>query len=350
MFARLFLVPLLVLLIGTSGLMAQDDPPQPVKLLTVTPTGVLPERVFFGRVVAKETVNLAFQVGGQVLTLPVTQGEVVPAGTLVGQLDLEPFELGLEQAELQKAQADRTLRRYDQLSSSTISRVAREDAETAAALADVALRNARFDLRHATISAPFDALVAERLVANFTTVSPGQPVVTLHDMSDLRIEVDVPEVLFQRTGNNANLEIVVEFPATDGSFPVEIREFRAESSEIGQTYKVTLGMTPPPDLVLLPGASARVRARVMDDTAPPVLPSAAIAVANDGSTSVLVFDADADTPDLGTLRRQPVTIRPNTDGGMTVTDGLEAGQEVVATGLVQLDDGMRVRRFLGFPE
>ena len=344
---------LLTFLIGALSIpaAAQDDTTRPVKLITVETRDAQNERVFFGRVVAKETVDLAFQVSGQLVSIPVTQGEIVPAGSMVAQLDLEPFELVHEQAELQKAQAERTLERYNQLiSSSTVSRVVLEDAETAAGLADVSLRNAEFNLEHATIYAPFDAIVAERLVANFTTVNPGMPVVTLHDMSDLRIEIDVPEVLFQRAGSDANVVMTAEFPASDKVYPVVLREFRAESSEIGQTFKVVLGMPPQPDLDLLPGASATVRARLAGEVIPPTIPSSAVAIAGDGTTSVMVFEPSDSDPNIGTLKRQEIQVTPGPRGGLLVSDGLDSGAQIVASGLVYLEDGMRVSRFQGFPE
>ena len=39
----------------------------------------------------------------------------------------------------------------------------------------------------ASLEAPFEAMVAERLVANFTTISAGTPIARLHDMSALQV-------------------------------------------------------------------------------------------------------------------------------------------------------------------
>ena len=75
-----------------------ETPPKPVKLMTTETGDARLERQFFGQVAAKQTVDLAFQVGGQVLKFPVTQGFLAPKGTLIAELDLEQFELKLEQA------------------------------------------------------------------------------------------------------------------------------------------------------------------------------------------------------------------------------------------------------------
>ncbi|NKW78886.1 biotin/lipoyl-binding protein, partial [Rhodobacteraceae bacterium R_SAG7] len=165
---------------------AQDAMPEqvllkPVKLMTADGGSAPLERSFFGQVAAKETVDLAFQVGGQVLKLPITEGDEIPKGGLIAQLDLETFQLQLEQAVLNKQQADRTKERNARLAG-TVSQVAIEDAETAAGLAEVALRTAQTNLDHATLYAPFDALVARREVAQFSTVAAGTPIARLHDM------------------------------------------------------------------------------------------------------------------------------------------------------------------------
>ena len=201
---------------------------------------------------AKQTVDLAFQTAGQIVKFPAIEGRIVPAGDMIAQLDLEPFKLSLEQARLQWDRARRRAERLKKLEGKTVSQVSVEDATTEAGLAKIALRNAEYSLKHATLHAPFDALVARRSVARFTTVNAGTPVARLHDMSEIRIEIEVPEVLFQRAGRDPDVTIAARFPAGKTLFPVEVREFNAETSRIGQTFRVTLGMAPPEGLNILP--------------------------------------------------------------------------------------------------
>ncbi|SIO10669.1 efflux RND transporter periplasmic adaptor subunit [Vannielia litorea] len=320
--------------------------PPVVKLTEVTAGAGELRRVFFGKVVARETVDLAFQVGGQVVEFPVEEGAAVPKGGLVARMDLEPFQLALDEAEARKAQARRTLDRYQKLVGSAVSESNLEDAETQDELAEIAQRNAERSLRQATLHAPFDAIVAARLVPNHSTVSAGTPVARLHDMSDLRIEIDVPETLFQRAGQDPDLTLTVEFPASDRSFPLEIREFNAETAEVGQTYRLTLGMAAPAGLTLLPGSSAKVSAVLKTGPSRIELPASAIVIGNDSDTYVMVFEPTG--AGTGTVTATPVDITASDRGTVEVTAGLEPGQEVVAIGADQLTDGAEVRRFTGF--
>ncbi|UUV05376.1 efflux RND transporter periplasmic adaptor subunit [Ruegeria sp. YS9] len=325
---------------------AAQDTPKPVKLMQVRETAPGFTRQFFGRVAARQTVDLAFQVAGQIVEMPVNEGFVIPKGGLIARLDQEPFELRLERAQLQKEQADRTVARLSRLRGTTASQVAVDDAETEAQLAAIALRDAEYELEHATLTAPFDALVSSRAVEAFTTVSAGTPIVRIHDMSELRIEVDVPEILFQRSGQNDDITITAKFPVSDEVFPLEIREFDAETSSVGQTFRIQFGLTPPEGLQILPGSSVTVNVKVQDERTGIVVPATAVVADASGELSVMVFSPVG--ADEGTVRRVPVTIEPTQTGDVRVLTGLSDGDEVVVAGGAVLTDGQPVRRFTGF--
>ena len=324
-----------------------QETPRPVKLMTVEAPSTSVTRQFFGKVAAKQTVDLAFQTGGQIVRFPAIEGRIVPAGDTIAQLDLEPFRLSLKQARLQRDRAKRRAERLKKLEGKTVSRVNVEDAATEAGLAEIDLRNAEYALKHATLHAPFDALVARRNVARFTTVNAGTPVVRIHDMSEIRIEIDVPEVLFQRAGRDPKVALAARFPASETLYPVEVREFNAETSQVGQTFRVTLGMAPPEGLNILPGASVTILATLQLPRSRIVLPASAVAIAADGSTSVMVFrEARGDE---GVLEARRVTLAVGSGGEFEVTEGLNIGEEIVVAGAGALTDGATVRRFRGLP-
>lgn len=324
---------------------AQDEVPL-AKIITVSSQKNDIARQFFGRVVAKETVDLAFQVGGQLVEIPVIEGEPIERDGLIAKLDVEPFRLALDQAIAQKDQADRTLDRLKKLEGNTVSEVTVDDAQTQADLADIAVRDAERSLQHSELRAPFDALVATRNVPNFSTVSAGTPIVRLHDMSELRIEIDVPETLFQQAGRDPDIDLWAKFPSSDEQFPLETREFNAETSQVGQTFRITLGMTPPENLAILPGSSVTVTSVIRKDDTRIVIPASAVVTGNDGATHVMVFQPGED--DTGSVTSIPVEIAPTQNGATRVLSGLEEGQEIVASGATRLKAGDRIRRFTGF--
>jgi RND family efflux transporter MFP subunit len=329
--------------------LAQDIAPaqvRPVKLMTIDGGDSVLTRRYFGQVVAQQTVDLAFQVGGQIVELPVLEGATLAKGDLIAKLDVELFELALEQARIQADQAQRTVARLTKLRGSAVSTVSVDDVETQAELATISVRDAERNLRNAVLTAPFDALVAARDTANFTTVSAGTPVVRLHDMSELRIEINVPEVLFQRVGIDPDVEINATFPASPRSFPLEIREFIAEASAIGQTFQLTFGMVPPKGLRILPGSSVTVTASINGAFTRIRVPASAIAIGPEGETYVMTFAEQGDG--MGVVTRTPVTVAATPDGAFFLEEGPTPGTEIVAAGSNALRDGQRVRRFTGF--
>lgn len=339
-------LPVLPVVMGALPAAAQTaEVLKPVKLLVTSSGSRMLERQFFGQVAAKQSVDLAFQVGGQILNFPVAEGFIVPAGQLIAELDLEPFELSLEQAELQKQQADRTVTRLEKLQG-TVSQVSIDDAVTQSGLTGVALRNAAYELKHATLNAPFDALVSTREVENFTTVSAGTPIVRLHDMSELHIEVDVPEILFQRADRGEEVSMTAQFPWSNTQHPLEILEFDAQASNVGQTFRVTFRLDPPEGRQVLPGASASVRMVVDTGDRGIKVPATAIVPSAEGAPGVMVFTPKG--ADKGMVSWVAVELQATQHGDFAVVSGLKGGEEIVSTGGSTLSDGQKVRRFSGF--
>ncbi len=339
----------LCLAISVSPLVAgaQEPTVRPVKLMTVGHSQEGLSREFYGKVVARQTVDLAFQTGGQLIEFPLLEGQTVPAGELIARLDPEPFQLALEQARLRQTQAARDLDRLMRLSRATVSEAAQDNARTAEGLAAIALRDAERALAQATLTAPFEALVAERLVANFNTVASGTPVARLHDMSELRVEVEVPEILFQRAGRNPDVLLHARFPGSPETYPLEIREFTSDATQVGQSFKFTLAFDARTAPDALPGSSVTVTAQSKQEGRGIAVPTAALVPAPDGSVSVMVFE---ETENGARVIVRAVEIEVANDGSFLVTGGLEPGEEIVAAGASALDDGQSARRFTGLPK
>ena len=333
--------------VGLQPAAAQDTEPRVANTMTVGAEGAGVTRQFFGTVVARQTVDLGFQVSGQIVQMPAQEGQVIPAGDLVAELDLEPFELQLRQAQLQYEQAERTFNRLQQLGGN-VSSAQLDDAETQLGLAGVSVRNAEVALENATLSAPFTALVAARNVANFSTIAQGTPVVRLHDMSELRVEIDVPEVLFQLSNGDDSIQLEARFPTGPETYPLEVREFNAEASSVGQSFRATLALPRDAGLTVLPGSSVTVLATQLDSDAPILIPSSALRLGNNGETHVMRYVPLDD--DTGELEEVAVTIMPNRDGLVTITDGIAAGDEILRTGDQAVSDGQVDRRFSGFSQ
>ena len=317
---------------------------KPVKLMTLGDRAMTVERQFYGQVVARETVDFAFQVSGQIVNMPITEGATLEAGSLVAQLDLKPYELARDRARIQFEQATTNYRRFSDAGLKNVSQADVDEARSTLALARVALEQAEYSLEHATLHTPFKALVAKRLIPQFTTVSEGTPVVRLHDMSEIHVEIEMPEVLFHRSQQRGPVKLFAILVGDDTRYPLSIHEFAPQTSAVGQTYTLTLKMMTTPPQLLLPGASVSVIARQHTGETQIEIPTTALVVGPDGATSVMLFEA-GETPDSGVVRQHPVTVEVASKGQLVMLDGPAAGSEIVLTGASSLSDKQAVRRF-----
>jgi RND family efflux transporter MFP subunit len=301
------------------------------------------QRNFFGRVVAKETANLAFPLNGTLRQFPVDEGSIVEAGALLAQLDLGTFERAIERAEIQLQQAERALLRSTQLADRGVGATTiAEDAQTARDLAEVALREAQDALDDATITAPYRALIAERIAANHITVEPGLPIVRIHDISQMRVEIDVPERLVQRMPMNAGVEFTATLPGSPEPTTLQIVEFEAETEAVGQSYTFTLGLPESAVDTLLPGSSITITAALPSAEPSLVLPTTAIAADQERNPYVMVFEPAG--ADEGVVRAFAIEVS-SVDGTSFAVTGLPDDVEIVETGAHLLRDGQQVRRF-----
>lgn len=336
----------------TAPAFAQD--PSPDAPLDATPlfvrTMVLPdpsaaqERQFFGRIAALETAALSFEVPGYLEVLDAPKGGQVRAGDVIAALDLGPFERAVRRAELTLSQAERDLERAETLAQRNVaSEVRAQDAQTARDVAAVALDDARAALRNAQIIAPFDGLIADRLVATFTNLSPGQPIVRVHNLSEVRVEFDLPERILTGIGDPAEVTFSAVLPGADAPTPLDFREIQAETGAIGQSYTISLALTEPLGPLMLPGKTVTVTAALprQGDAVP--VPASAVVSRPDGSMAVIALDETAQglRPDF---RPVGVTSRSGTDIAVT---GIDAGTEIVALGAHLIRPGQPLARYEG---
>lgn len=340
------------MLAPASSSMAQDADPapllRPVKLMTVEAESAWPTRRFFGRVVARSTVDLSFQVSGEIKALDAEEGDLIAANETLAQLDLEPFELAFRSADLSLQQAEREFQRLETVGPSVTAQANIDDAETARDLAAVRRREAERDLEEATLVAPFDALIATRYVDAFTTVEAGSRVIRVHDMSELRVEIDVPETLFRIAQGAEDFNIYATILGEDKKYPLVEREFNAETTDIGQSYVITLAFTDDLGDRILPGATVTVVAEPKVRLDALYLPSSAVIIAPDNALSVMLFE-EGEGEGVGAVRRVDITADTSLGGSrIRAASGLNIGDRIVAAGPGRLENGQKVRIFEGF--
>ncbi|GAA0771671.1 efflux RND transporter periplasmic adaptor subunit [Roseibium denhamense] len=319
--------------------------PRPAKIFTVTDQIGFLERRFAGRVAAVQTVDLSFQVPGRLVELPVLESQQVSKGDLIAKLDTTDYDRALREASLDADQAKRELDRLETLRQrNVISQSSYDEQKNTYDLAVEALSEARQNLQYTELRAPFDGIVSLRLVENFTTVSVGTPIVQMHDISEVQVDINVAEALFGRVTESEVVSIEAKFPAYgDKLFPLSYREHSSRVDEVTQTYRITLAMPREEAEQLFPGMTASVVVKFLPEGLELgeqlLVPSSAIAVDGDGNSFVWTFDEAS-----GEVTKQIVEVGTVMGDFMPVRAGLEKGDEIVSAGVAYLSDGQAVRR------
>lgn len=336
------------LLAAIAGCDAGDTDPESseavptVRIVTVGEATLPQSRRFVGRVEPRSTIDLAFEVGGLIVEMPVLGGQRVPKGALLAALETADFDLSVREAEARLDLAVLEFDRAEDLTSRGAAPVARrDDALAQKRLAEVEYDTARRRLEQSRLKAPVDALVTRRLIDPFTFVSAGQAVLRVQDVSEMRVVISVPESLAAAAGSPENATATARLAALPGEvLPLELREVVTEADPVAQTFEVSFAITSEADPRILPGMTATVEvvpSGAADDR-PLEIPLAALDTTGSAPFRVWMFD-----PESETVSPRDVEVGlPGTDA-IPVTAGLEAGEQIVAAGVRLLTDGQRVR-------
>src|SRR5687767_4950786 len=150
--------------------------------------------VALGTAKAARSVKIFPQVTGMVTELLFTPGQEVKVGAVLVRLEEDEQKVAVERAHVALDQARETLERSRTLAKSkTISDVALSEAETAVQLAEIEVKSAEIALQRRSVTAPFSGMTGLTDISVGDLVTPSTEIVTLDDVSTIRVAFEVPE-------------------------------------------------------------------------------------------------------------------------------------------------------------
>ena len=300
-------------------------------------------RAVAGRVEPARTVDIAFQVPGQIISLYVEPGDKIDEGDVIAELDQADFDLAVDRAQASFDLAKSEFERARSLAERGVAADARLDTARAQfAQADVALREAKRRLSQTRIVAPFDAIVARTFVEEYINVTSAAPIARLQDVSEMRIMISLPEELaaLARSALDA-FDIVASFPAVPGyTAPLVLRSFATDADPTAQTYDVEFAITDDIDPRLLPGMTAEVRISSSAEEDRPqsvIVPVSAVDTTSRTEPSIWVYQEASNQ-----VARRTVRLGLPVNGEIIVLEGLEGDELVVSGGWWRLRDNLTV--------
>lgn len=304
-----------------------------------------------GTIRANQTAEMGFEVAGRVIEFLAKEGDEVKKNALLARLDPSDYESEqkVAQANLEKARSD--LARNLNIQKEDPGAISQDEIEAtkrAVKVTEAELEIAQKAVSDTELRAPFDGIVARKLVEDFANVQAKEAVLTLQDNSTLEIVVAVPERDFvARKHRDATRDELTKLLAPqvivsalpDREFPARIKEYATMADPITRTFPVKLSFDPPKDVQILPGMTARVRIIVDPDSAWSVPISATQASADNQK---FVWKIEAQTMKVA---KCPVELGPVTGGRVLLKSGVTKGDMVAISGVSQLHDGVQVRKF-----
>ena len=333
-----------------------------------------------GYVVARRQATVSSKVTGKVAEVLIEEGMAVKEGQLLARLDdtttkpiydlaqrqLEAARRNLNEVEVRVAEAERNLRRTEQLrNDKLVSELALDQAQSEAAALNARLEALRSEVKVAEgtvrvraqdlddlmVRAPFTGVVVSKDAQPGEMVSPISAgggftrtgIATVVDMDSREIEVDVNEAFINRVKANQKTEAVLDaYP--DWVIPSHVINIVPTADRQKATVRVRIGFdTLEPRI--LPDMGVKVsflEDRQVEGTQQAAAPRPSVripsaAVMKDGDTSFVWRVTD------GAIERVAVRTGGERDGQVEVLSGINAGDVVVAAPVEGLSEGVKVK-------
>ena len=285
-----------------------------------------------GAIMANEQVELRSEIPGRVERIHFREGQAVKKGDLLFEIDDQEISAQVERLRfVQKLNEDIEFRQRQLLEREAISREEYEIALTTlnTTISDLKEREARL-FKH-RFYAPFDGFIGLRLISEGSYITPSDLFGTLYNINPIKVEFSIPE----RYGSAINRgdSILFNVEATPEVFSGIVYAYEPRIDP--RTRTLAIRATSRNDSgVLLPGQFARV-SYVLDVIERALLvPSEAVVPEMNGH-KVFLYRS-------GRVSEQVVEIGMRTESDVQITSGLQAGDTVITTGILQVRTGMPV--------
>lgn len=190
------------------------------------------------------------------------------------------------------------------------------------------------------ILAPFDGFVLGRMANSGEIVSAGKPVLRFGDLSQMLIELGLPETAVSKM--KVGQEVPVKITGLeDAPFTGHVTEVGLAAKEGSRLFKVVIKV-PNPQRRIRSGMTASVSLGEKGPATPDaaVVPLSALITSTKPQTKdrLAVFVVS----DEGNVQERVVDTGDIVDSSIVITNGLKAGEHIVTVGAGSLYDGAQV--------
>jgi len=348
---------LAVVVATAAGCARHETPPAPVRPVALTQVrsdGLADTAVFAGEIRPRHESDLAFRIGGKVISRNVDVGARVQRGQVLAKLD--PADVGLQaDAQTAAAAAAETEYKFASAEYARYQNLFRQKFISESALdqkknaldtnrakyeqAKAQLAVTRNQAGYATLVATDDGVITAVSVEAGQVVTSAQTVMKLAREDEREVAISVPENRIAELRQASVLGVVLW--ANPGKvYAARVREVAPAVDPVTRTFAVRTTVLDR-DPALQWGMTANVVVQGREPKGTALLPLTSI-YRKDSDPAVWVYD-----PVSHKVSLRPVTVAQYREDGVLVASGLAAGEWVVAAGVHKLRDGEVVRPYEG---
>ena len=294
-----------------------------------------------GDVSTKQNVLIYPEMPGTLQRVYVKEGQRVTKGQLLAAIDDGGMASQLSQLETQAALAKTTFERQERLWNQKIgSEIQYLQAKTNYEAAQSTVKQVRSQLGKSKIRAPFSGIIDNVIKDQGTVVAPGpgSEVFRIVNLSNMYIEVDVPETYLGdiKKGNTA----MVYFPVLGDTIISKIRQTGNFINPGNRAFKVEVPV-PNRNNSIKPNLTAKVSLNDYSSEAAVLVPQGIISENAEGQQYLYV--ASDKEADKATAKRKIITTGRTQGNMVEVLSGITAGDLLIKEGARSVKDGQNVQ-------
>ncbi|MBV7317161.1 efflux RND transporter periplasmic adaptor subunit [Shewanella sp. NIFS-20-20] len=313
----------------------------PVTATKLTPKGWQPTIDAIGFVEPNQGVTLANEVSGIVTSIDFDNGSNVDKGALLIGLDSAVQIANLKTSEVQlpalQADYERLNRLYKQKS---VSRQDLDNAQSKYLSMQADIDSLKATIAQRQITAPFSGLVGIRNVNLGQYLQVGTDIVRLEDISSMKIRFTIPQTQISKINVGQSIHVFVD------AYPEQPFIGTISAIEPAVFYQSGLiqvqANIPNEDSLLRSGMFAQVAIILPELKDQFVLPQTAINFALYGNSVYVINTTEEQGKPVNRVEQVNVDVIERQGSQALVSGKLQAGQQIVTSGLVRLSNKSKV--------